>query len=66
METDRIATRTPTPNPSASIEVEISDTQSHLVADHECLEGLVRRVLAAEGIENASISMKDSPAKERR
>jgi probable rRNA maturation factor len=57
METDRIATRAATPNPSASIEVEISDTQSHLVADREFLEGLVRRVLAAEGVEHASISI---------
>jgi probable rRNA maturation factor len=57
METDRIATRTPTPTPASSIEVEISDTQSHLVADPGFLEGLARRVLAAEGVGDASISI---------
>jgi probable rRNA maturation factor len=61
METDRIATSTATtlaPSPDlASIEVEISDTQSHLLADPAFLQGLVRRVLLAEGIERASISI---------
>ena len=57
METDRIATRTPAMNPPASIEVEISDTQSHLVVDHPSLEGLVRRVLVAQGVADASISI---------
>ncbi len=57
METDRIATRAPYPDPSAPIEVEISDNQSHLVADPAFLDGLVRRVLTAEGIERASISI---------
>ena len=37
METDRIATST-MPAPTA-IEVEISDTQSHLAADHDSLDG---------------------------
>ena len=58
METQRIATWTASPTaPSASIEVEVSDTQSHLLADPAFLEGLVRRVLEAEGIERASISI---------
>ncbi len=53
METDRISTQTlPAP-----IEVEISDNQSHLDADRAFLEGLVQRVLNAEGIEYASISI---------
>ena len=56
METERIATRTMT-TPPASIEVEISDTQSHLDADPTFLRSLVRRVLAAEGVEVASISI---------
>ena len=55
METDRIATRTPPA--SIEVEVEVSDTQSHLVADPASLEGLVRRVLAAEGVGRASISI---------
>jgi probable rRNA maturation factor len=60
METDRIAPST-APNPvsprPASIEVEISDTQSHLAADPDFIEALVRRVLLLEGIERASISI---------
>lgn len=47
METDRIA----------PVEVEVSDTQSHLAADPEALAGLTRRVLAAEGVGRASISI---------
>jgi probable rRNA maturation factor len=55
METDRIA---PSISPvSSSIEVEVSDTQSHLVADPRFLEGLARRVLLAQGIGRASISI---------
>ncbi len=42
---------------SESIEVEISDTQSHLRVDTSALAGLVRRVLAGEGVSNASISI---------
>jgi len=53
METDRIPPRT---RPDA-IEVEISDTQSHLAVDRIFLDGLVRRVLEAEGVEHASISI---------
>lgn len=53
METDRIAPRTHAP----TIEVEISDTQSHLLVAPAFLEGLVRRVLTAQGFENASISI---------
>ena len=53
METESISTQTlPAP-----IEVEISDNQSHLDADRAFLDGLVRRVLIAEGIEHASISI---------
>jgi len=39
------------------IEVEISDNQSHLAVDPEFLRGLARRVLTAEGIGRASISI---------
>lgn len=42
--------------PSA-IEVEISDTQGHLTLDPEHLAELVRRVLAGEGVREASISI---------
>lgn len=56
METDRIAaTRTP-PAP-IGVEVEISDTQSHLALDRRALADLVRRALAAEGVDHASISL---------
>ncbi|MBX6312502.1 MAG: rRNA maturation RNase YbeY [Isosphaeraceae bacterium] len=40
-----------------SINVEFSDTQSHLSADHTALADLARRVLRAEGIERATISI---------
>jgi probable rRNA maturation factor len=53
METDRTAPGTG----AAPIEVEISDTQSHLVVDREFLDGLVRRVLAGQGVGRASISI---------
>ena len=43
--------------PPHTIEVEISDTQSHLVLDPAFLEGLARRVLLAEGVDRASISI---------
>jgi hypothetical protein len=39
------------------IEVEISDTQNHLRVHREELTGLVRQVLAAEGLRWASISI---------
>jgi probable rRNA maturation factor len=53
MKTDVIAPRTRI----ESIEIEISDNQSHLVVDPGFLDGLARRVLTAEGIECASISI---------
>lgn len=59
METDRIAPSTLTEGSPclASIEVEISDTQSHLAADPAFIEAFVRRALALEGVERASISI---------
>jgi probable rRNA maturation factor len=39
------------------IEVAISDTQRHLDVDAFALEGLVRRVLAGEGVESAEVSI---------
>ncbi len=53
METDRIPARI-LPD---TIEVEIVDNQSHLDADPAFLDGLVRRTLLSEGIEDASISI---------
>src|SRR5262249_18394098 len=40
-----------------SIDVEFNDNQGHLAVDHEALRRLVRRVLEAEGIERASVSV---------
>lgn len=40
-----------------AIEVEINDGQRSLAVDHAALAGLVRRTLAAQGVESASISV---------
>jgi probable rRNA maturation factor len=48
----------PTTSPASEpIEVEISDTQGHLVIDPQSLMTLVRKVLAGEGFDRASISI---------
>jgi probable rRNA maturation factor len=57
METEQIATRISTSTSTDSIEVEINDTQTHVAVETGFLEGLVRRTLLAEGVENASISI---------
>src|SRR5690242_12195688 len=43
--------------PPGSVAVEVSDTQGHLQVDHEALARLVRRVLEAEGVARASVSV---------
>ncbi len=50
MPTDRL-------EPESTIEVEVSDTQSHLAVDPDQLSALIRRTLAAQGVDRASISV---------
>lgn len=46
------------PSPSeVEVEVEVSDTQGHLEVDPRAVTLLVRRVLAGEGIDRASLSI---------
>jgi probable rRNA maturation factor len=47
----------PPPGPSPSIVVEVSDRQGLLAIDPSALAGLARRVLAAEGVREAAISL---------
>ncbi|HEU5117796.1 MAG TPA: rRNA maturation RNase YbeY [Isosphaeraceae bacterium] len=47
----------PDPGSCPSIVVEVSDRQGHLSIDPEALAGLTRRVLEAEGVHEASISL---------
>ncbi len=47
----------PDPGSCSSIVVEVSDRQGHLTVDANALTGLARRVLQAEGVHDATISL---------
>lgn len=47
----------PVSDPCPSIVVEVSDRQGHLRTNPEALSGLTRRVLEAEGVREASVSL---------